>query len=73
MRRNQEGRQRQGLSTIFKLLKEWYGKTDESQRTTLRLPYVGPNERFSSDEVTGAVQNWLKTQPKNFSDDIKKL
>jgi hypothetical protein len=23
--------------------------------------------RFSSDEeVTGAVQNWLKTQPKNF-------
>jgi hypothetical protein len=22
--------------------------------------------RFSSDEVTSAVQNWLKTQPKNF-------
>jgi hypothetical protein len=22
--------------------------------------------RFSSDEVTGAVQNWLKTQPKTF-------
>jgi hypothetical protein len=22
--------------------------------------------RFSSDEVSGAVQNWLKTQPKNF-------
>jgi hypothetical protein len=21
--------------------------------------------RFSSDEVIGAVQNWLKTQPKN--------
>jgi hypothetical protein len=30
--------------------------------------------RFSSDEeVIGAVQNWLKTQPKNFfSDGIKK-
>jgi hypothetical protein len=28
---------------------------------------------FSSDEVIGAVQNWLKTQPKNFlSDGIKK-
>jgi hypothetical protein len=22
--------------------------------------------RFSYDEVTGAVQSWLKTQPKNF-------
>jgi hypothetical protein len=22
--------------------------------------------RFSSDEVIGAVQNWLKTRPKNF-------
>jgi hypothetical protein len=31
--------------------------------------------KFSSDEeVTGAVQNWLKTQPKElFSDGIKKL
>jgi histone-lysine N-methyltransferase SETMAR len=31
--------------------------------------------RLSSDEeVTGAVQNWLKTQPKKFySDVIKKL
>jgi hypothetical protein len=31
--------------------------------------------RFSSDEeVIGAVQNWLKTQPKHFiSDGIKKL
>jgi hypothetical protein len=31
--------------------------------------------RFSSDEeVSGVVQNWLKTQPKNFlSDGIKKL
>jgi hypothetical protein len=29
---------------------------------------------FSSDEeVIGAVQNWLKTQPKIFSDGIKKL
>jgi hypothetical protein len=46
MRRDQEGRQRQGLRTVFKLLKEWYGKTDESQWTTLwRLPCVWPNER----------------------------
>jgi hypothetical protein len=31
--------------------------------------------RFSSDEeVIGAVQNWLKTQPKTFfSDSIKKI
>jgi hypothetical protein len=31
--------------------------------------------RFSSyEEVIGAMQNWLKTQPKNFfSDGIKKL
>jgi hypothetical protein len=41
MRRDQEGRQRRGLGTIFKPLKEWYGKTDESQWTILRgLPYV---------------------------------
>jgi hypothetical protein len=31
MRRDQEGRQRQGLRTVFKPLKEWYGKTEESQ------------------------------------------
>jgi hypothetical protein len=30
--------------------------------------------RFSSDEkVIGAVQNWLKTQQRKFSDGIKKL
>jgi hypothetical protein len=34
--------------------------------------------RFSSDEVIGAMQNWLKTQPKKkkknfFSDGIRKL
>jgi hypothetical protein len=34
MRRDQEGRQRQGLRTVFKPFKEWYGKTDESQWTT---------------------------------------
>jgi hypothetical protein len=46
MRRNQEGRQREGLRTKFKPLKEWYEKTGESQWTTLRrLPYVWPNER----------------------------
>jgi len=31
-----EGPQRQGLGTIIKPLEERYGKTDESQRTTLR-------------------------------------
>jgi hypothetical protein len=37
----QEGRQRQGLGTILKPLKEWCGKTDESQWMTMRrLPYV---------------------------------
>jgi uncharacterized protein with NRDE domain len=36
MRRDQEGRQPQGLRSIFKPLKEWCGKTDESQWTTLR-------------------------------------
>jgi hypothetical protein len=46
MSRDQEGCQRQGLRTVFKPLKERYGKTDESQRTTLRrLPYVWSNER----------------------------
>jgi hypothetical protein len=46
--RYQEGRQRQGLRTEFKQLKVWYGKTDESQWTTVRmLPYVLPNERSS--------------------------
>jgi hypothetical protein len=61
MRRDQEGCQRQGLRTIFKPLKEWYGKTDESQWTTLlKFPYFWPNERrrFPSDEeIIGAVQN----------------
>jgi hypothetical protein len=48
MRIDQEGRQCQGLRTIFKPLEERYGKTDESQWTTLwRLPYVWPNERSS--------------------------
>jgi hypothetical protein len=49
MRRDQEGRQRQGLRTVFKPLKERYGKTDESQWTTLRrLPYDWSNERRSN-------------------------
>jgi hypothetical protein len=48
LRRYQEGRQRQGLRTVFKPLKEWYGKTDESQWTALRrLPYVWHSERSS--------------------------
>jgi hypothetical protein len=47
-RRDQEGRQRQGLKTIFKPLEQWYGKTDETQWTMLRrIPYVWPNERSS--------------------------
>jgi hypothetical protein len=29
--------------------------------------------KFSSDEVIGAVQNWLKTQPKTFFSDGKTL
>jgi hypothetical protein len=36
IRRDQEGCQRQGLRTVFKLLREWYGKTDESQWTALQ-------------------------------------
>jgi hypothetical protein len=52
IRRDQEGRQRQGLRTVFKLLKERCGKTDESQWTTLRrLPYVWPNERSSKRKI----------------------
>jgi hypothetical protein len=45
MRRDQEGRQRQGMRTVFKPLKERYGKTDESRWTTLRrLPYDWSND-----------------------------
>jgi hypothetical protein len=77
MRRYQEGRQRQGLRTVFKLLKEWYGKTEELQWTTLRrlkpqswfsiFHLAIRGRRFSSDEeVIDTGQNWLKTQPKNF-------
>jgi hypothetical protein len=81
MRGDQEGCQRQGLRTISKPLKPWYGKTDEPEKTTLQgLPYVCPmkealkGRRFSSnEEVIGTVQNWLKTQPKKlFFDGIKK-
>jgi hypothetical protein len=36
MRTDQEGRQHQGLRRVFKPLKEWYRKTDESQWRTLR-------------------------------------
>jgi hypothetical protein len=75
MRRDQKGRQRQGLRTIFKPLKEWYGKTDESQWTTFcggfkHQPWFSifhlavRGRKFSSDEVVnGAVQNPLKMQP----------
>jgi hypothetical protein len=78
MRRDQEGRQHQGLRTIFKPLKEWYGKTDELQWITLRRlsQLFGPmkeslrGRRFPSDkEVIDAVQNWLKTQPRKLFPD----
>jgi hypothetical protein len=73
IRRDQEGRQSQGLSTIFKPLKERYGKTDESQWTTCggfhtfgTMKEALRGRIFSSDEeVTGTVQNWLKTQLKS--------
>jgi hypothetical protein len=52
MKRDQEGCQRQGLRTIFKPLKEWYGETGESQWTTLRkLPHVWSNERTSKRKI----------------------
>jgi hypothetical protein len=73
MGRDQEGRQRQGLRTIFKLLEEWYRKTYESQ---WRLPYVWHNERSSKRKKIFnrcRNQNWLKTQPNILSDGIKEL
>jgi hypothetical protein len=68
MRRDQEGRQRQGLRTIFKPLKEWYGKTDESQWTTIKEALKG-RPLSSDEEVIGATQNCLKRQPKTFFSD----
>jgi hypothetical protein len=53
MRRDQEVRQVQGLRTIFKPLKEWYGKTGvlSEGKTLWRLPYVWPNERSSKRKI----------------------
>jgi len=49
-------------------LKEWYGKTDESQWTTLRrLPYVWPNERWRGHWVGAKL-----FKDAFFSDGIKK-
>jgi hypothetical protein len=51
--------------------------TPKSETVKLDFHMFGPKkealtERFSSDaEVTGAVQNWLKTQSNFFSDGIK--
>jgi hypothetical protein len=83
MRRYQEGRQRQELRIIFKPLKEWYGKTDESQWTILRrLPYVWPNERSSKTKnvFIRRRSHWrgvklVKDATKNFffSDRVEKL
>jgi hypothetical protein len=75
MRRDHEGRQRQGLRTIFKPLKEWYGKTDESQWTTaLKI------SRDSTYSILHDTLNWraaklIKDATKNFffSDEIKNL
>jgi hypothetical protein len=74
MRRDQEGRQRQGLETIFKPWKECIGKQmNHSGRHCGGSHMFGPmkealrGRRFSSDEeVIGAVQNMLKTQPETF-------
>jgi hypothetical protein len=69
------------VRTILKPLKEWYGKTDDHNgRYCGGFHVVGPmkenlkERRLSSDEeVIGAAQNWLRTQPRNFiSDGIKK-
>jgi hypothetical protein len=55
MRRDQEGRQRQGLRVVFK---------QENGRITM-YNIAEASERFSSDEeVIGAVKTLLKTQPK---------
>jgi hypothetical protein len=70
MRRDQEDRLRQGLRTVFKPMKERYGRTDESHCGGFYM--FGPVKealrgRFSSvEELVGAMQNWLKTQPKFF-------
>jgi hypothetical protein len=65
MRTDQEGCQRQGLRTVFKPLKERYGKTDESQWTTFCGGFYmfGPMKealkggRVSSEDDIGGVQN----------------
>jgi hypothetical protein len=81
MRRDQEGRQRQGLRTIFKPLRDGMGKQmNHSERHCGGFHTFGlmkealRGRRSSSDEeIIGAMQNWLKMQPKKlFSDGIKK-
>jgi len=79
MRRDQEGRQRQGLRT------DDGAPAIQSRSRSQPFPYVymfGTMKEalrggsFSSDEeVIGTVQNWLKTHPKEKknSDGIKKF
>jgi len=44
------------------------------RRSWLSIFHLALRGRFSSDEVIGAVQYWLKTEPENFfSDGIKNL
>jgi hypothetical protein len=73
MRRDQEGSQRQEFRILFKLLNVTGKQVNHSGRHCGGFHMVGPmkdalrRRRFSSDvEVIGAVQNWLKTRPKNF-------
>jgi hypothetical protein len=50
--------------------------TPKGETVSSQMKEALRGRRFSSDEeVIGAVQNWLKTQPKNFffSDGIKKI
>jgi hypothetical protein len=65
---DQEGLQSQGLSTIFKLLKERYGEQENHSggfHMFGTMKEVLRGRRISSDEeVISTVQNWLNTQPK---------
>jgi hypothetical protein len=58
MKRDQEGRQHQGLRKVFKPLKEWYGKTDNhSGRHFGGCHVFGP---------VGGAELVKKTHPKTF-------
>jgi hypothetical protein len=50
----------------------WFTSLKRLKPLTAKFPYIWPNKEAlkrilsSDEEVTGAVQNWLKTQPKPF-------